>query len=100
MSNCMREHSRGWTPSRYDDYVEACAAASQDGLLLVPGIDYEDEDNVVHVAVWGRLPFFGPTPEIGRLLSKVAAADGHQRARSSLATAGVAAIRVAPGPST
>ena len=50
--------------------------ASHDGLLLVPGIEYEDEDNVVHVAVWGRLPFFGPNPDIGELLGKVAAADG------------------------
>jgi hypothetical protein len=72
----MCEHSRGWTTRRYEDYIEACAEASQDGLLLVPGIEYEDEDNVVHVAVWGHLPFFGPTPDIGELLGKVAAADG------------------------
>jgi hypothetical protein len=72
----MCEHSRGWTARRYDDYVEACAAASQDELLLVPGIEYEDEDNVIHVAVWGRLPFFGPTPDIGQLLGKVSAAEG------------------------
>jgi hypothetical protein len=72
----MCEHSRGWTASRYEDYVEACAEASHDGLLLVPGIEYEDEDNVVHVAVWGHLPFFGPKTDIGELLGKVAAADG------------------------
>ena len=72
----MCEHSRGWTAHRYDEYIEACEAASQDGLLLVPGIEYEDEDNVVHVAVWGRLPFFGPTPDIGELLGEVAAGDG------------------------
>ena len=72
----MCEHSRGWTARRYGDYVAACAAASRDGLLLVPGIEYEDEDNVVHVAVWGHLPFFGATPEIGELLGEVAAAEG------------------------
>lgn len=72
----MCEHSRGWTARRYGDYVEACAAASRDGLLLVPGIEYEEEDNVVHVAVWGDVPFFGRTPDIGELLGKVAAADG------------------------
>ena len=72
----MCEHSRGWTERRYCDYVEACAVASADGPLLVPGIEYEDEDNVVHVAVWGHMPFFGPTPDIGELLGKVAAVDG------------------------
>ena len=72
----MCEHSRGWTERRYDEYIEACAAAGRRGLLLVPGIEYEDSDNVVHVAVWGQVPFFGPTPDIGELLGKVAAADG------------------------
>lgn len=72
----MCEHSRGWTARRYIDYVEACAVASTDGPLLVPGIEYEDEDNVVHVAVWGDVPFFGPAPDIGELLRKVAAVDG------------------------
>jgi predicted metal-dependent phosphoesterase TrpH len=72
----MCEHSRGWTAHRYDEYIQACEAASQNGVLLVPGIEYEDEDNVVHVAVWGRLPFFGPAPDIGQLLRKVAAVDG------------------------
>ena len=72
----MCEHSRGWTARRYSDYVEACAAASRDGLLLVPGIEYEDEDNVVHVAVWGHVPFFGSAPDIGELLRRVAATDG------------------------
>jgi hypothetical protein len=72
----MCEHSRDWTARRYGDYVRACALASGDGPLLVPGIEYEDEDNVVHVAVWGHVPFFGPTPDIGELLGEVAAVDG------------------------
>jgi predicted metal-dependent phosphoesterase TrpH len=72
----MCEHSRGWTARRYDEYVEACERASRDGLLLVPGIEYEDEDNVVHVPVWGDLPFFGPAPATSELLREVAAADG------------------------
>jgi predicted metal-dependent phosphoesterase TrpH len=72
----MCEHSRGWTARRYDAYVEACERASRGGLLLVPGIEYEDEDNIVHVPVWGELPFFGPTPDTAELLREVAAADG------------------------
>jgi hypothetical protein len=72
----MCEHSRGWTEERYRAYLDACAAASRDGMLLVPGIEYNDEDNVVHVPVWGDVPFLGETPDIGELLGKASAADG------------------------
>jgi hypothetical protein len=72
----MAEHSRGWTADRYQAYLAACDAASGGGLLLVPGIEYNDPDDVVHVPVWGPLPFFGATPEIGRLLADVSAAGG------------------------
>lgn len=70
------EHSRGFVPSEWDAYVAACAAASTPQVLLVPGIEYNDDDNVVHVAVWGELPFFGQEPDIPELLAKVAAEDG------------------------
>ena len=48
-----------------------CMAASTDDILLVPGIEYEDADNVVHTPVWGEnVPFLGagrPTLELLRL---------------------------------
>ena len=31
---------------------------------------------MVHVAVWGHVPFFGSAPDIGELLRRVAATDG------------------------
>src|SRR5262249_5460342 len=55
-------------------YLAACASASTDRVLLVPGIEYNDDDNVVHVPVWSDLPFFGRTPDIGDLLAKASAA--------------------------
>jgi predicted metal-dependent phosphoesterase TrpH len=70
------EHSRGFAASDWDAYLAACAAASTDRLLLVPGIEYNDRDNVVHVPVWGDLPFFGEQPDIAELLAKVRAEDG------------------------
>jgi predicted metal-dependent phosphoesterase TrpH len=70
------EHSRGFAPSDWDAYAAACAAASTSDLLLVPGIEYNDADNVVHVPVWGDVPFFGQVPDIAELLPKVAAEDG------------------------
>jgi len=54
------EHDRGFDEERWQAYRAACAAASDDRVLLVPGMEYEDADNVVHVAVWGDdAPYLG-----------------------------------------
>jgi predicted metal-dependent phosphoesterase TrpH len=56
----MTEHDRGFDQERWDEYQRQCAAISAEGLLLIPGIEYEDPDNVVHIAVWGEtVPFLG-----------------------------------------
>jgi len=64
----MAEHDRGFDEARWDEYKRACAEASADGILLVPGMEYEDADNVVHVPVWGEaMPYLGhgrPTADV------------------------------------
>ena len=72
----MSEHSRGFTDAEWDDYRQACADASTDRVVLVPGIEYGDEDNVVHIPVWGQAPFFGDALQIGDLLKQATAAGG------------------------
>jgi hypothetical protein len=70
------EHDRGFDETRWAEYTSACAAASTDRILLVPGIEYEDEDSVVHVPVWGEdLPFLGERRPTAELLRDAAAAD-------------------------
>ena len=61
----MTEHDRGFSASRLDQYRDACAQASSDKILIVPGIEYSDAANRVHVLVWGKSPFpgRGPTDE-------------------------------------
>ena len=49
----MTEHSRGWSAERWQEFRGACAEVSSDRQLVVPGIEYNDPDNVVHVLVWG-----------------------------------------------
>lgn len=67
----MSEHDRGFDQRRWTEYQKACVAASADDIILVPGIEYEDADNVVHTPVWGEnVPFLGsgrPTLELLRL---------------------------------
>jgi hypothetical protein len=66
----MSEHDREFDQQRWKDYQQACKAASTEDILLVPGIEYEDADNVVHTPVWGdSVPFLGasrPTLELLR----------------------------------
>lgn len=64
----LSEHDRSFDQQRWEDYQQACLAASTDQLTLIPGIEYEDGDNVVHTPVWGAdVPFLGaarPTLEL------------------------------------
>ena len=66
----MAEHDRGFDDARWEAYRAACAEASTEELLLVPGMEYEDSASLVHVPVWGvDLPFLGaarPTEELLR----------------------------------
>ena len=66
----MAEHDRGFDDARWEAYRAACAEASTEDLLLVPGMEYEDAASLVHVPVWGvDLPFLGaarPTEELLR----------------------------------
>jgi hypothetical protein len=72
----MSEHSRGFTTAKWAEYIDACAAVSDERVTLVPGIEYGDDDDVVHVPVWGRVSFFGEAPRIGTLLAAVSEAGG------------------------
>ena len=72
----MSEHSRGFTAAKWQEYAQACREASSDRLTLVPGIEYGDEHDAIHIPVWGDLPFFGDGLPIGQLLPLVNDAGG------------------------
>jgi hypothetical protein len=72
----MCEHDRGFSTERLQAYVAACEEASVDGPLLVPGIEYADPDDRVHIPVWGRVPFLGAGVPTTRLLRAVVQHNG------------------------
>jgi hypothetical protein len=72
----MTEHDRGFTQARLEEYRQACAQASSDKILIVPGIEYSDAANRVHVLVWGNVPFLGENLPTGEMLAAVKAANG------------------------
>ncbi len=53
---------------------EACRMASSENILLIPGIEYSDPTNVIHLLVWGDVPFIGSRVEPEQVL---AAAQEH-----------------------
>jgi hypothetical protein len=71
----LAEHDRGFDAARWAEYRAACAAVDV-GARLVPGIEYSDPTNSVHIPVWGDIPFLGEGIETGELLPAVRAARG------------------------
>jgi hypothetical protein len=67
----MCEHDRGFSAERLRAYTAACEEASAKGALLIPGIEYADRQDRVHIPVWGDVPFAGEGPRTGRLLADV-----------------------------
>jgi len=70
------EHDRSFTEARLLEYRHACAQASSENVRIVPGIEYSDVDNIVHVLVWGSVPFLGEALSTPELLEKVKTAGG------------------------
>jgi hypothetical protein len=72
----MAEHDRGFDEAKWRAYREACAAASTDEILFVPGIEYSDPENIVHVPVWGQVPFLGENLKTASMLPAAHEAGG------------------------
>ncbi len=72
----MSEHDTGFPVDRFAEYREACAAASTPDCLIVPGIEYSDENNDVHLPTWGLDRFLGASRPTTELLRDVALGGG------------------------
>lgn len=74
----LAEHDRGFDASRWAGHRAACRSvnAGTHGAQLVPGIEYSDPTNTVHIPVWGDIPFLGEGLQTAELLSAAQAAGG------------------------
>ena len=72
----MTEHDRGFSPERLRQLRQLCEAASTSSLLMIPGIEYSDASNQVHILVWGDVPFLGENLPTRETLQRVKEADG------------------------
>lgn len=71
----MTEHDLGFSATRYAEFRDACARATSTSMYVLPGIEYSDAANRVHVLVWG-VPFLGEGLETDVLLKEVARHGG------------------------
>lgn len=65
----MAEHDRTFDQVRWEQYCAACAEASTEQIRIVPGIEYSDAENLVHVPLWGSEAFLGCARPTGELLA-------------------------------
>lgn len=72
----LTEHDRRFNEARRRKHRQACHQASSNRILLLPGIDYSDAANCVHILTWGDTPFVGENVETEKVLASVAAAGG------------------------
>lgn len=70
----LADHDRGFDTRRWEDYRAACAAASRPDFLVLPGTEYADPANLVHLPVWG-MPFLGADLPTERVLDAVGEHD-------------------------
>lgn len=56
----MTEHDLGFTSEKWAEYQHLCREESTSETLIVPGIEYSDSKNLIHILTWGNeMPFFG-----------------------------------------
>jgi hypothetical protein len=72
----VTEHDRGFDEARRLEHRAACQKASSESILLVPGIEYSDPTNTIHLLVWGDVPFIGCDTEPEQVLAAVQARGG------------------------
>jgi hypothetical protein len=72
----LTEHDRGFTTARWNDYQAACRKASSATVMLLPGIEYSDPGNLVHILVWGCARFLGEGLPTTTTLSAAREANG------------------------
>src|ERR1700751_908953 len=72
----ITDHDLGFSESRYLQHREACLDASSERMLVLQGIEYSDAANLVHVLVWGPVPFLGQGVPTLEILKAVKASNG------------------------
>jgi hypothetical protein len=72
----ITDHDRGFDERRHRQHRLACLEASSELILVLPGIEYSDAANMVHVLVWGPVPFLGEGVPTLDVLKAVKASNG------------------------
>lgn len=64
------DHDRELDDATWERVIDACdRVGDETGFLLVPGVEYQDRDHVVHLPLFGRAPFQGRSPDISEVVA-------------------------------
>lgn len=85
----VSDHDRTMDTNQWRQLQEECdRVAEAHDFIIVPGVEYQDPDHIVHIPVFGRMPFEHRSPDISRLLRRAddfgaAAIFAHPRRRDA-----------------
>jgi hypothetical protein len=72
----LTEHDRNFSSEKLARFRDECRANTTRDLLIVPGIEYSDITNTLHILTWGDVPFLGENQPTDRTLRAVQDAGG------------------------
>lgn len=67
----MSEHDISFNNNRWELYLRACRELCTEKFLLIPGIEYSDLTNRLHILTWGNMPFLGHSKKTENILKLV-----------------------------
>ena len=70
------EHNRNFSDKKFKSLIKECDNLSDDKVLLIPGIEYEDADNIIHICTFGLKNLISEYSSINDLLQKVVKENG------------------------
>ena len=72
----LTEHDRNFSSEKLARFRDECRANTTSDLLIVPGIEYSDSTNTLHILTWGDVPFLGENQPTEHTLRSVQGAGG------------------------
>ena len=65
------EHDKGFSRDKWNNYIDICEKLSDENFKIVPGMEYSDPENIIHVQTWGEHEFAGELLPTHEMLEKI-----------------------------
>jgi len=72
----MSEHDYYFSPTKWQDYIEACRQASTPRCAIIPGIEYSSPNDDIHIVTMGTPHYHGARKDLVETISALRAEGG------------------------